>query len=399
MTKIIGHIDLNAFFVRCEELRDPSLIGKAVAIGHRGRGGIISTCSYKAREYGVHSGQPTFEALKKCPSLILIDGHYHLYEEKSQEFFRYLKQFTPLIEKASVDECYLDLTAYLIKEKEPIKKIKAIQDGLLAKTGLMCSIGISINKFLAKMASDLHKPMGITIIHKKDIPTLLYPLKIDDFFGIGKKTTPKLKTLGILTIGDLAKRLIADDEELRHFFGKSFYTYRDLILGKGSDEIILIEEDAKSLGHSKTLNEDLLTYEELMPHFIELTRQVVLEINQQNYLAKTVQITLKDHNFKTITRSKKLEEYTANLEEILPIVKNLVEKNLPNIPIRLVGVTLQDLVAKNEAIIQLSLFDNYEEIEEECRTKLLINELNRRLKKPSLTTLGAIYKEQKYGIK
>lgn len=399
MTKIIGHIDLNAFFVRCEELRNPSLSGKAVAIGHRGRGGIISTCSYKAREYGVHSGQPTFEALKKCPSLILIDGHYHLYEEKSQEFFRYLKQYSSLIEKASVDECYIDLTSYLAKEKEPLKKIKEIQDGLLAKTGLMCSIGISINKFLAKMGSDLHKPMGITIIHKKDIPELLYPLKIDDFFGIGKKTTPKLKALGILTIGDLAKKLIADDEEMRRFFGRNFYTYRDLILGKGSDEIITVDEDAKSLGHSKTLSEDLLTYEELVPHLIELTKQAVNEIIKENYLAKTVQITLKDHNFKTITRSKKLDEYCASIDKILPVVESLLMKNLPSEPIRLVGVTLQELVAKNEAIIQLSLFDNYEEIEEECRTKLLINELNRRLKKPSLTTLGEIYKEKKYGIK
>ena len=153
------------------------------------------------------------------------------------------------------------------------------------------------------------------------------------------------------------------------------------------------------MGHSKTLSEDLLTYEELVPHLIELTKQAVNEIIKENYLAKTVQITLKDHNFKTITRSKKLDEYCASIDKILPVVESLLMKNLPSEPIRLVGVTLQELVAKNEAIIQLSLFDNYEEIEEECRTKLLINELNRRLKKPSLTTLGEIYKEKKYGIK
>ncbi len=400
MAKIIAHIDLNAFFVRCEEIRDPSLENKCVAIGHLGRGGVISTCSYKAREYGVKSGLPTFEALKLCPSLILIDGHYHFYQEKSNEFFKYLTRFSNLIEKASVDECFVDLTNYLKGEKNPIKKLEEIRDGLFHKTGLRCSIGVSINKFLAKMASDLHKPMGITIIRKKDIEKMLYPLPIESFYGIGRKTTPKLAALNIHTIGDLAKRLNEDDDELRKLFGITFHSYKDMVNGKSSDVVMVEANDPKSIGHSKTLMMDYSLTKNLIPYLEELTKEVVNEAKKENMLGNTIQITLKNSSFKTITRSKKIEEYTNDFNKVFEVAKLLLEKNHKNNePIRLIGVTLQNLVSKNEAILQLSIFDDYEKIEEEEWAKLLISKINRKLKKDSLKTLGDVYKERKHGTK
>lgn len=399
MGKIILHIDLNAFFVRCEELKNPDLIGKPVAIGHLGRGGIVSTCSYKAREYGVRSGMPTFEARQRCPHLILIDGNYRLYEEKSKEFFRYIRNFSKLVEPASIDECYVDATEYLNQSSNPIAAITKIQDGLLKETGLMCSIGVSTNKFLAKMASDMKKPMGITIIHKRDIAKILYPLPIEAFYGIGKKTTPKLRALNINTIGDLAKRLLNEDDELRSLFGKYYYALKDLISGKGSDEIIVESDDPKSIGHSKTLDYDVLTIEGLLPHLEELTKRVVNQAKRQNFLGGTVQINLKDTSFKTITRSKKLEQYTNDYNEIFNLASSLLEKNYRGESIRLIGITLQNLVSKSDSIIQLSIFDDYEAIEEEYRTKLLIAELNRKLKKPMLKTLADMMREQKDGYK
>ena len=186
MGKIILHVDLNAFFVRCEEIKNPNLIGKAVIIGHEGRSGIVSTCSYKAREYGIHSGMPTFMATQKCKDLIIIPGDYSFYEEMSNKFFDYLSRFSDLIEKASIDECYVDMTHYFKKGDDVVKKLKAIQDGLYKETGLKCSIGISVSKFLAKMGSDYKKPMGLTIIHKRDISKILFPLKVESMFGVGE---------------------------------------------------------------------------------------------------------------------------------------------------------------------------------------------------------------------
>ena len=148
MSKIILHIDLNAFFVRCEELKDPSLEGKAVIIGRVGRGGIVSTCSYEARKYGVRSGMPTYEALLKCKDAIVLESDFHYYHEKSTQFFAFLKKYTPLIEPASVDECFADFTNVLKDEKEPLVFLRNMQKDLYKETGLKCSIGVAPTKFL-----------------------------------------------------------------------------------------------------------------------------------------------------------------------------------------------------------------------------------------------------------
>ena len=155
MSKIILHIDLNAFFVRCEEIMNPSLEGKPVAIGHKGRGGIISTCSYEARKYGVHSAMPTFQATKLCPNLILLPGNYTLYSHKSKEFFNFVKRYSSIIEKASIDECFVDMTSALKSEKNAVDYLRKMQQDLFKETGLKCSIGVAPTKFLAKMASDM----------------------------------------------------------------------------------------------------------------------------------------------------------------------------------------------------------------------------------------------------
>ena len=177
MAKVIVHIDLNKFFIRCEEIKNPSLKGKAVAVGKDGRSGIISTCSYEARKFGVSSGMPTFKARELCPSLILCSSDYSFYQKYSKMFFNFVKRYTSIIEKASVDECYADFTEQLKGVKDVIGYFKDFQNKLFEETELMCSIGISPTKFLSKMGSDYQKPMGITIIRRRDIEKILYPLE------------------------------------------------------------------------------------------------------------------------------------------------------------------------------------------------------------------------------
>ncbi len=396
MAKVILHIDLNAFFVRCEELEDPSLIGKPVIIGHSGRGGVVSTCSYKAREFGVRSGMPTFQALKLCPNAIIIPGHYSLYSKKSHEFINFVKKHSTLIEQASIDECYVDMTKTLSNIKNPLEYIKNMQDTLFKETGLMCSIGVAPTKFLAKMGSDYKKPMGITIIHRKDIARILYPLPIESFFGIGKKTAPKLRKMGINTIGDLAKLINEDDPEIKKEFGRFYYGIKDWINGYGSDEVETEPWDPKSIGNSTTFKFDTNNFEEIKEYVRELSKEVSERAKEANKVGYSVQLVLKDDDFKVINRSKKLNKPTNDFIEIFDIATQLLEANLGDKMIRLAGVTIQNLIDPSEVVIQMSIFDNYDEIKEECATKLLIAELNRKMKKPVFKTAAETLRDKKY---
>ena len=405
MSKIILHIDLNAFFVRCEEIKNPSLVGKAVIIGHEGRSGIVSTCSYKAREYGIHSGMPTFMATQKCKDVIIIPGDYSFYEMMSDRFFDYIATYSQIIEKASVDECYVDATHLFKKGEDPMDVLRRIQNGLYKETGLMCSIGVAPTKFLAKMASDLKKPMGITIIRKKDIESILYPIKVDDCFGIGKRSAPLLHEMGIHTIGDLAKALNDDsNEEIKRHFGKFYYSIKDCINGNSSDIVDTSEFDPKSIGHSHTLSRDSNDFDFINQSLMKLCNWAIARAKEKDKLCRGVQITLKDAEmvngrFKTITRSKKLDNPTLDENIIKSSASELLRYNLTENKIRLVGVSLQNLIDKEENIEQFSIFDDFDAIKEKYATELFVKDMNRKLNKDVFTTLGEKYKEQKHGNK
>ena len=397
MSKIILHIDLNTFFVRCEELVNPTLIGKPVIIGHSGRGGIVSTCSYEARKYGVHSGQPTFKALELCPNAIVIPGHYELYSRKSKEFFNFVKQYSPIIEKASIDECYVDMTKQLSNVKDVVKYLEDFQNKLLQTVGLKCSIGVAPTKFLAKMASDMKKPMGITIIRRKDVRKILDPLPISSFYGIGKKTAPRLEAIGIKTIGDLAKLVNEDNLEVKNAFGKFYYVIKDWINGYGSDEVDVEPWDPKSIGHSTTFIRDSSDFEEIKGYLRDLSKEVSDEAKQKDKIGSNVQLVLKTSDFKMINRSVKLNKPTNDFETIFNEASILLEKNLNGQEIRLCGVTLQNLIYASDYVEQLSIFDNFDENDEKNATRDLIRELNRRMKSETFMRASDILKEKKHG--
>ncbi|MDD7622738.1 MAG: DNA polymerase IV, partial [Candidatus Onthovivens sp.] len=260
MSRIILHVDLNAFFVRCEEIKNPSLINKPVAVGGTGRKGIVSTCSYKARSYGIHSGMPMFQAQALCKELIILPCDFKYYNLMSREFVHHLKQFTPLVEQASIDECYMDITESFKKygNNNINEYLKNIQVGLYNKTKLYCSIGVTSTKFLAKMGSDIKKPNGITIIRKKDIPSIIFPLPIKDYYGIGNKTYPKLQNIGINTIGDLYYRIKKNDPN--DLLNNYLMNFKDNIIlcleGKSDDKLNLNDFDPKSIGRTTTFDYD-----------------------------------------------------------------------------------------------------------------------------------------------
>ena len=375
MKKVIVHIDLNAFFASVEEVKNPSLKNKPVGIGGHGKRGVISTANYVARKYGVHSAMPVSQALKLCPNLILVQESYDDYIKYSNAFFSMIRKYLgDKIEIASIDECYVDFTDYKDKCTDPISYLKEMQKDVYNTLGLGCSIGLSYNKFLAKMASDLKKPMGFTVIRNKDVSSLIWPLPINDMFGVGKKTAPRLKEIGINTIGDLAN--YDDIYTLRAILGKNYIFYKSNANGIDNSEVIYQKVDAKSIGNSTTYEKDLEDESEIRQALKVLSKSVSDSVISQNMLGFTVSITIRYYDFYTITRSMTVSEPICNEEEIYLRAVSLFERNYDNRPIRLLGVTLSSLKEKREVLQQMSIFDL--NINKKTTTEI-INDLNKLL--------------------
>ncbi len=389
MSKIILHIDLNTFFVRVEEIKNPSLIGKPVAIGSEGRCGIVSTCSYEARKYGVSSGQPMFQAKSLCKDLIILPPDGEMIRLLSKEFISHIRTFSEIIEQISCDECYVDVTESFKKYgKNNINRyLKNIQDTLYKKTKLKCSIGVGPTKFLAKMGSDYKKPMGITIIRKKDIKNIIFPLDVSSFYGIGKKTAPKLHKLGIKTIGDLYYKIKLNIPEVNDLLMESKNYILDCLEGNSSDEVDVISDGQKSIGTTRTLPHDTNSRDDIRDFYMKEVDRIIKDMKREGFLTKTIQLTLKDasceNGFKTSTFSKTIGDYTENEAKIKDEALKLFEKSFKNQTVRLVGFSVKNLINRNEAVTQMT-FDDYMVHEEESKTFLLINELNRKFNKDVL---------------
>ncbi len=372
------HIDLNQFFAAATRLLEPDLIGKPLIIAGDTRRGIVSTASYEARKYGISSAMPTYIAKKLCPKVIIREVNYKWYQQKSKEFFSYIKEhYSSHIEVASIDECYVDMTDLMKDIKDPYLYLKNLQEDVYNNTHLEASIGLGPTKFLAKMGSDYKKPMGITIIRKKDIKKILYPLPIEDFFGIGKKTCPKLKELGINTIGDFA---LNDSYEVKKIMGKFYSVAKEWINGEGDDHVDENPFDPKSISSTNTFLFDTNDYEEISKMLEIKAKEVSLDAIKNNKVGKTITLILKDSSFKSITRSITIDKPTNSFLDIYTNVMNLFDKFFNNQLIRLAGVGLSQLMDKEDFYVQMNLF-NLEQNQKECSTQLLINKLNRKANK------------------
>ncbi|MED3563917.1 DNA polymerase IV [Bacillus xiapuensis] len=368
--RVILHVDMNSFYASVEMAYDPELKGKPLAIAGNveERRGIIVTCSYEARRFGVKTTMPLWEAKKLCPQLIVKSPNFERYRAASMGMFEILRQYTELVEPVSIDEGYMDITeSYEIGS--PIEIAESIQKRILGQLDLPCSIGIAPNKFLAKMASDMKKPMGITILRKRDIPSVLWPLNTNEMHGVGKKTAEKLTTIGIYTIGDLA---MGNEVQLKNLLGINGLRIKDR--ANGIDSRAVDPEsvtDFKSIGNSTTLPRDISNQQELFHVLDSLAETVSVRLKRKNVLASTLGITIRFKDRKTITRSKKLSNPISQKEEISTAAKQLFIKHWNGDPVRLLGITGSDLLDQEEAYKQLDLFSYEKEAKKEPLLKTI----------------------------
>ncbi|GGM22273.1 DNA polymerase IV 1 [Paraliobacillus quinghaiensis] len=362
--RVIFHVDMNSFYASVEAAYDPSLKGKPLAIAGNPeeRRGIIVTSSYEARAKGVKTTMPLWEAKKLCPNLIVMRPNFDRYRKASSEMFKMLSAITPYVQPVSIDEGYMDITECEALGS-PLEIAKNLQMQIAEELDIPCSIGIAPNKFLAKMASDMKKPMGITVLRKRDLPEKLWPLPVGEMYGIGAKTAEKLNKVEIYTIKDLIE---ADVYSLKRLLGINGERLQNR--ANGVDPSIVDPEaiyDFKSIGNSETLREDTTEEIEIKKLIRKLSRKVSTRLKRKEVVGQNVQIMIRFHNRKTITRSIKLPNFIEEEDTIFTIGYDLFEKHWNGDPIRLLGVTVSDLVEKKEISQQLDIFTYEKEASKE----------------------------------
>lgn len=359
MKRVIFLVDMNAFFISCEATRHPEIFEKpaAVAGDPKDRRGIILTANYAARKFGVKTTMVTHQALKLCPNMILLPPDHHFYESKSKEVMNLLSKYTPIIEQNSIDEAWLDMTGMEKIFGEPMNTAEQIMKRISTTLNLSCSIGISQNKFLAKMASEMKKPLGITELWKDQIKLKLWPLPIRQMYGIGKQTSLKLQNMRIETIGDLAH--FNPDFLIKKFgkFGAEMYK-----LANGIDDSpvkLHSDDEMKSIGRSITLSKDISDLQTAKLVLLRLSDEIGASARKYGKKGHTVQITIKYSNFQTITRQIALPA-TYLVKEIYSAGIKLLEDNwMPNLPVRLLGISLSSF-NKEPTAKQISMFELFE---------------------------------------
>jgi DNA polymerase IV len=355
MKKVIFLVDMNAFYIGCEMARNPDLKGvpAAVAGDPKNRSGIILAANYDARKFGINTTMLLHEAKKLCPSIIFVPPDHTYYQKMSNKVMELLNRYTPVIQINSIDEAWLDMTGCEALFGEPVVIAKKIMFDIQNELDLWCSIGISENKFLAKMASEIKKPLGITEMWVQDISEKLWPLKIREMNGIGKQTEQKLHRLGIYNIGDLAR---SDKAMLINQFGKSGIEMHQHANGIDNSPVTVgTEHDSKSIGRSTTLSIDTIDIKHVEKVLLDLAEEIGTEARQNNYKGKTISIVLKYSDFQSITRQKTVAP-TYLTKEIYKTGLALINENWDGLrKIRLLGISISNF--QETEIEQLSFFD------------------------------------------
>ncbi|WP_102265127.1 DNA polymerase IV [Mesobacillus jeotgali] len=369
--RVILHVDMNSFYASVEMAYDSDLKGKPLAIAGNPeeRRGIIVTCSYEARKFGVRTTMPLWEAKKLCPDLIIKKPNFERYRTASAAMFDILRQYTELVEPVSIDEGYMDITE-CSDIGAPMEIAESIQKRIFEQLDLPCSIGIAPNKFLAKTASDMKKPMGITVLRKRDILKVLWPLEVGEMHGVGTKTADKLKSIGIDTIGGLAA---ANEIQLKGLLGINGLRLKERANGQDNRQVDPDSVyDFKSIGNSTTLPRDISNQHELLKVLERLSEQVAARMKRKEAVATTISLMIRFKDRKTITRSQKLQNPVSKQDEIAAAAKTLFLKHWNGDPIRLLGITGTDLLEVDKAVKQLDLFS----YEQDAKKEPLINTMS-----------------------
>ena len=346
----IIHVDLDAFFASVEQVDHPEWKNKPVIVGGVSQRGVVATCSYEARRFGVHSAQPGFEAKKKCPHGIFVHGRHSRYQEVSRQVFKIIRSVCEKVEVVSIDEAYLDVTALYYS---PVYIANYIKKKVKEETGLTLSVGISYNKFLAKLASDWEKPDGIKIIKKEEVPDILRPLSIKKVHGLGDKSVKKLNRIGVYTIDDL---LGYDTDFFDDFFGKFGKEIYERIRGVDHRPVDSSQSMPKSIGTETTLSEDAHNYFQVEKYLELFSTQISDRLSNKGLVATTLSVKLKTSDFENHTKSKTASIPFYKAEDIYRMAHDLLKAYDFNKSIRLIGISVSNL--KDKSYEQLSIFSD-----------------------------------------
>jgi len=356
LPRTIFHVDMDAFFVSVEELFDPSLKGKAVVVGgQRDERGVVSAASYEARKFGVHSAMPLRTAAKMCPHAIFVDGHPDRYRECSEKVHNVLTTFSPLVEMASIDEAYLDMTGTERLHGPPLKAAHRLHVRMKDETQLNCSIGIGTSRLIAKVGSAKAKPNGVLWVVPGQEAQFLAPLDVRDIPGVGKVMEQNLHAIGIRQVADLAK---LEESELQERFGKWGLALSGKARGEDAggwfDAEVGEHEDPKSISHEHTFNEDTANASQLESTLMRLTEMVARRLREHSFHARTIQLKLRYKDFTTITRAHSLPDPTQLDTEIFEQIRMLFRKNWKKgAEVRLLGVQVSTFEEKPPAQLDL----------------------------------------------
>mgnify|MGYP001623675621 CR=1 FL=1 len=396
MDKKILHIDVNNAFLswlavyklKCGETLDIRNIPAIIGGDEEARKGVVLAKSMKAKEFGIITGEPIYQAKKKCPQIQVFKGNLDIYREYSNKLYKLLLEYTDKIERFSIDECFLDMTEYLMKDTLE-NKAKEIHKRVKQELGFTVNIGISNNKLLAKMASDFEKPDKIHTLYTSEIQTKMWNLPVSELFMLGKKSVPKLYKMGIKTIGDLAKK---DRQLLIKTFGKHGNMMWEYANGIDNSEVNYKYEKPKCIGNSITLPMDICNIEKLEKVLLGLTEQVTYRLRKSNLVANSVNVQLRTKDFIDTSHQGKLDIATSSTQQIYTKAKALLrEMYNEGTFIRLVGVRVDKLEDKEQR--QLSLFENKDK-EKLDKIDSVMDNLKEKYGYNSITFAGRIEKKE-----
>jgi DNA polymerase-4 len=350
--RAIIHVDMDAFYASVEQRDNPELRGKPLIVGGDARRGVVVAASYEVRKYGVKSAMPMARAMKMAPHALVVKPRFSAYSEASEQVFSIFERYTPLVEPLSLDEAFLDVTASVGLFGAPADMARRIRKEIAAETGLPSSAGIASVKFVAKIASDVAKPNGQREVRAEETVAFLAGLPVGRLWGVGPKTEEALKRAGLETIGDVAKR---DAAWMEARWGTSGRHLWELAHGIDPREVVP-DREAKSVGAEDTFDEDLTGMEELSPHVHAQALRVGRRLRKAGVKGRVVQLKLKFSDFTLITRRTTLPSATDDGQTLYRVARELLEKAHEDKPVRLTGVSMQELGTESVGARQLGLF-------------------------------------------
>ena len=349
--RAILHVDMDAFYASVEAHDDPSLAGKPLLVGGTGGRGVVAAASYEARRFGIHSAMPMREALRRCPHAVCVRPRMVRYQEVSRQVFAVFREFTDLVQGLSLDEAFLDVTGSRALHGSPEAMAREIKHRIRARTGLTASVGVASNKLLAKLASEMDKPDGLTVIRAEEARTLLDPMPVGRLFGIGRKTAARLEEQGIHTLGQLRE---APEAVLRPLFGRDSHKMRDRAAGI-DERPVQPDVEEQQVSHEETFDMDIADRAVLSGHLAHLADRTAERLRAKGLLAGLVVIKVRQRDFTTFTRQKRFSPPTDETRLIVEVATRLLETWLrehPHSALRLLGVGVGQLVPAE----QLELF-------------------------------------------